>query len=173
MNFYYRSRWHWWRRGAQRRTRRTIKNNRHQFGIFLQFSATNIPSRLNLEKCWENNKITNQIFRQIVMRQKNLPSSTTTNLRRCVLHEKKQIKTFERSRVCFPVRDFPPNFFLFANNGRGTLPPPLLSMPACLPRPSTMNPPSVIFGWENKWLMRYSCHFPVILFYFFLSSMNM
>lgn len=103
------------------------------------------------------------------MRQKNLPSSTTTNLRRCVLHEKKQIKTFERARVCFPVRDFPQNFCL-PIMGVATSPrPPLLSMLVCPPRPCMNLPPSVIFGWENKWLTRYSCHFPVILFYFFLS----
>lgn len=95
----------------------------------------------------------------------------TTNLRRClrdrVLHEKKQIKTIERARVCFPVRDFPQNFCL-PIMGVATS-PPLLSMLVCPPRPCMNLPPSVIFGWENKWLMRYSCHFPVILFYFFLS----
>jgi len=73
-------------------------------------------------------------------------------------------------RVCFPVRDFPQISFCLPIMGVATPPPPpLLSMSACPPRPCTMNPPSVIFGWENKWLMRYSCHFPVILFYFFLS----
>ena len=82
------------------------------------------------------------------MRQKNLPSSTTTNLRRCVLHEKKQIKTFERLRVCFPVRDFPPNFFLFANNGRGTLPP--LSQYACLPATPMYYEPSLSYFWMRK-----------------------
>ena len=111
MNFYFRSRWHWWRRRTQRRTRRTIKN--HQFGVFLQFSTINLNSRLPKKNAKKNNKITNQIFRQIVMRQKNLPSSTTTNLRRCVLHEKKTNQNIRaRSRVCFPVRDFPQNFCL-------------------------------------------------------------
>ena len=104
------------------------------------------------------------------MRQKNLPSSTTTNLRRCVLHEKKTNQNIRaRSRVCFPVRDFPQNFCL-PIMGVATSPrPPLLSMLVCPPRPCMNLPPSVIFGWENKWLTRYSCHFPVILFYFFLS----
>ena len=103
------------------------------------------------------------------MRQKNLPSSTTTNLRRCVLHEKKN-KSKHSSALAsvFSSQRFSPKF-LFANNGRGNLPTPLLSMLVCLPRPCMNLPPSVIFGWENKWLMRYSCHFPVILFYFFLS----
>ena len=103
------------------------------------------------------------------MRQKNLPSSTTTNLRRCVLHEKKnQSKHSSALASVFSSQRFSPKF-LFANNGRGNLPTPLLSMLVCLPRPCMNLPPSVIFGWENKWLMRYSCHFPVILFYFFLS----
>jgi len=103
------------------------------------------------------------------MRQKNLPSSTITNLRRCVLHEKKTNQNIRvLSRVCFPVRDFPQNFCL-PIMGVATSPLPLLSMLVCLPRPCMNLPPSVIFGWENKWLMRYSCHFPVILFYFFLS----
>ena len=101
------------------------------------------------------------------MRQKNLPSSTTTNLRRCVLHEKKTNQNIRARASVFSSQRFSPKF-LFANNGRGNL-PPLLSMLVCLPRPCMNLPPSVIFGWENKWLMRYSCHFPVILFYFFLS----
>lgn len=82
------------------------------------------------------------------MRQKNLPSSTTTNLRRCVLHEKKkQIKTFERARVCFPVRDFPQNFCL-PIMGVATSPPS--SQYACLPATPMYEPPSLSYFWMRK-----------------------
>ena len=83
------------------------------------------------------------------MRQKNLPSSTTTNLRRCVLHEKKTNQNIRaRSRVCFPVRDFPQNFCLPIMGVATSLPPS--SQYACLPATPMYEPPSLSYFWMRK-----------------------
>ena len=89
------------------------------------------------------------------MRQKNLPSSKTTNLKRCwrdrVLHEKKQIKTIERACASvFSSQRFSPNFFLFANNGRGNPPPFPPSQYVCLPATPMYYEPSLSYFWMRK-----------------------
>ena len=81
------------------------------------------------------------------MRQKNLPSSTTTNLKRCVLHEKKTNQNIRARASVFSSQRFSPKF-LFANNGRGNLPPS--SQYACLPATPMYEPPSLSYFWMRK-----------------------
>ena len=175
MNFYYRSRWHWWRRRTQRsrRTRRIIKKTSVNFGIFLKFSTTN-HSRLLHRKIPRNNKWKKPNFPSNCYATKNL--ATLQQIRRCFFTRKKNRKSNQLSaRKCVFQSEIIPNFWVVCQlMGVATPFPP--SQYACLPARHAhvwTYPPSVIFGWENKWLMRYSCHFPVILFSFFLASMNM
>merc|ERR1719162_2424091 len=132
-----------------RRTRRIIKKTSVNFGIFLKFSTTN-HSRLNTEKYQETTNERNQIFRQIVMRQKNL--ATLQQIRRCFFTRKKKqkIKPIERARVCFPVRDYSQFLSCLPINGCGNpLPPSQYACLPALPRPC-MNLPSLSYFWMRK-----------------------